>query len=48
MPDVSGQVDAVSHIEPYATKAKTATKGISSASGTDIYGTTRIAFSSGT
>ena len=35
---VSGQVDAVSHIEPYATKAKTATKGNILGNGTDIYG----------
>ncbi|XGB41623.1 MAG: ABC transporter substrate-binding protein [Nodosilinea sp. LVE1205-7] len=35
---ISGQVDAVSHIEPYATKAKTSTKGNILGNGTDIYG----------
>ncbi len=35
---ISGQVDAVSHIEPYATKAKTTTKGNILGNGTDIYG----------
>lgn len=35
---IAGQVDAVSHIEPYATKAKTATKGNILGNGTDIYG----------
>jgi NitT/TauT family transport system substrate-binding protein len=35
---VSGQVDAVSHIEPYATKAKTSTNGNILGNGTDIYG----------
>ena len=35
---VAGQVDAVSHIEPYATKAKTSTDGNILGDGTDIYG----------
>ena len=35
---VAGQVDAVSHIEPYATKAKTSTNGNILGDGTDIYG----------
>lgn len=33
-----GQIDAVSHIEPYATKAKTSTNGNILGDGTDIYG----------
>lgn len=36
---VAGQVDAVSHIEPYATKAQTSTNGNILGNGTDIYGT---------
>lgn len=35
---LAGQVDAVSHIEPYATKAKTSTNGNILGNGTDIYG----------
>ncbi|MBD2426971.1 MAG: hypothetical protein RLZZ597_931 [Cyanobacteriota bacterium] len=35
---IAGQVDAVSHIEPFATKAKTATNGNILGDGTDIYG----------
>ncbi|MBE9079187.1 ABC transporter substrate-binding protein [Romeria aff. gracilis LEGE 07310] len=35
---LSGQVDAVSHIEPYATKAQTETDGNVLGDGTDIYG----------
>jgi len=35
---LAGQVDAISSIEPYATKAKTATKGNILGDGTDIYG----------
>jgi len=35
---VAGQVDAVSHIEPYATKARTSTNGNILGDGTDIYG----------
>lgn len=35
---LAGQVDAISHIEPYATKAKTETKGNVLGDGTDIYG----------
>jgi NitT/TauT family transport system substrate-binding protein len=35
---LSGQVDAISHIEPYATKAKTLTQGNILGDGTDIYG----------
>ncbi|GAB4372362.1 MAG: hypothetical protein Kow00121_14610 [Elainellaceae cyanobacterium] len=35
---LAGQVDAVSHIEPYATKAKTSTNGNILGDGTDIYG----------
>lgn len=35
---LAGQVDAVSHIEPYATKARTSTNGNILGDGTDIYG----------
>ena len=35
---LAGQVDAVSHIEPYATKAKTQTNGNVLGNGVDIYG----------
>ena len=35
---LAGQVDAVSHIEPYATKAKTETSGNILGNGVDIYG----------
>ncbi|MFG6094688.1 ABC transporter substrate-binding protein [Leptothoe sp. ISB3NOV94-8A] len=35
---LAGQVDAVSHIEPYATKAKTQTNGNILGNGVDIYG----------
>ncbi|MCU0570964.1 MAG: ABC transporter substrate-binding protein [Oculatellaceae cyanobacterium Prado106] len=35
---LAGQLDAVSHIEPYATKAKTSTQGNILGDGTDIYG----------
>lgn len=35
---IAGQVDAVSHIEPYATKARTSTNGNILGDGTDIYG----------
>lgn len=35
---LAGQVDAISHIEPYATKARTSTNGNILGNGTDIYG----------
>lgn len=35
---LAGQVDAVSHIEPYATKARTSTSGNILGDGTDLYG----------
>lgn len=35
---LAGQVDAISHIEPYATKARTSTQGNILGNGTDIYG----------